>query len=152
MFTCSNTILISVLNSVGLELVTVILVSSVKRTGLDLLFIMLGKSIVCDVRLVAGVNILEWNVQLFVYNFWLTNSISCIIFKVLLLLPCWWHHPRLHSWQFWDFISDGNRVSISQYSNWAAGWTTEELWFVSSPKYPVWLWGLPGYLEPCPWG
>ena len=49
--------LLSVLKSVGLELVTVILVSSVK-TGLDLLFIMC-KSIVHDVRLVLGMNILE---------------------------------------------------------------------------------------------
>ena len=51
--------MISVFKSVGLELVTVIQSSFVKRTGLDLLFIMLGKSVVCAIRLVAGVNILE---------------------------------------------------------------------------------------------
>jgi len=59
LFTCSNTVVISVFKSVGLELVTVIQSSFVKRTGLDLLFIMLGKSVVCAIRLVAGVNILE---------------------------------------------------------------------------------------------
>jgi hypothetical protein len=83
--TCSNTVLISVLKSVGLEIVTVILVSSVERTGLDLLFIMLGKSIVHDVRLVAGVNEYSKVKCLFVYNCSLTNNILCIIFKLLLL-------------------------------------------------------------------
>jgi hypothetical protein len=45
-FKYSNMVVMSLIKSVGLELVTIILVSSVKRTGLDLSLTKFGKSFI----------------------------------------------------------------------------------------------------------